>query len=149
VTATITVNPPADTPSVTNATTNEDTQSTTGLVSRNAADGAEVTHFKITSITGGTLERRTTQIANDTFITAAEGGAGLKFTPRPTRSRPGTSRFRPRPAPPTWAWWQRRDGHHHGQPVADTPSVTNATTNEDTQSTTGLVISRNAADGAG
>ena len=29
-------------------------------------------------------------------------------------------------------------------PVADTPSVTNATTNEDTQTTSGLVISRNA-----
>ena len=33
--------------------------------------------------------------------------------------------------------------------VADTPSVTNATTNEDTQTTSGLVISPNAADGAG
>jgi len=46
----------ADTPSVTNATTNEDTQTTTGLViSRNAVDSTEVTHFKITSITNGTL----------------------------------------------------------------------------------------------
>ena len=46
---------------VTNATTNEDTQTTSGLViSRNAADGAEVTHFKITGISNGTLyqERR-------------------------------------------------------------------------------------------
>src|SRR5207244_3996616 len=33
-------------------------------------------------------------------------------------------------------------------PVGDTPSVTNATTNEDTQSTSGLVISRNPVDGA-
>src|SRR5207237_1266378 len=33
-------------------------------------------------------------------------------------------------------------------PVADMPSVTNATTNEDTQTTSGLVISRNAVDGA-
>ena len=33
-------------------------------------------------------------------------------------------------------------------PVADTPSVTNATTSEDTQSTSGLVVSRNAADGS-
>src|SRR6185436_7373950 len=37
----------ADTPSVTNATTNANTQTTSGLViSRNPADGAEVTHFK-------------------------------------------------------------------------------------------------------
>ena len=34
-------------------------------------------------------------------------------------------------------------------PVADTPSVTNATTNEDTQTTSGLVISRNVADSGG
>ena len=74
----------ADTPSVTNTTTNEDTQSTSGLViSRNVADGAEVTHFKITGITNGTLYKNdgTTQITNGSFITFAEGNAGLKFTP--------------------------------------------------------------------
>ena len=39
----------ANTPSVTPATTNEDTQTTSGLViTKNAVDGAEVTHFKIT-----------------------------------------------------------------------------------------------------
>src|SRR5206468_11629166 len=57
VTAQITVDPVADTPAVTNATTTEDQQTTAGLViSRNPADGAEVTHFKITNITNnGTL----------------------------------------------------------------------------------------------
>ena len=83
-TASLVVNPVADTPSVTNATTNEDTQTTSGLViSRNAADGAEVTHFKITGITNGTLYKNdgTTQITSGTFITFAEGNAGLKFTP--------------------------------------------------------------------
>src|SRR5207249_1856155 len=55
-TATITVNPVADTPSVTDATTDEDTQTTSGLViSRNGADDAEVTHFQITNITNGSL----------------------------------------------------------------------------------------------
>src|SRR5207248_4861343 len=81
----LTVNPVADTPSVTNATTLVNTQSTSGLViSRNAADGAEVTNFKITSITGGTLFKNngTTQINNvNPFITFAEGNTGLKFTP--------------------------------------------------------------------
>ena len=83
-TASLVINPVADTPSVTNATTNEDTQTTSGLViSRNAADGAEVTHFKITGISNGTLYKNdgTTQITNGTFITFAEGNAGLKFTP--------------------------------------------------------------------
>jgi len=78
------INPVADTPSVTNATTNEDTQTTSGLViSRNAGDGAEVTYFKITGITNGTLYKNdgVTQITNDSFITFAEGNAGLKFTP--------------------------------------------------------------------
>ena len=78
------INPVADTASVTNATTNEDTQTFGGLViSRNAADGAEVTHFKITGITNGTLYKNDglTQITNGTFITVAEGNAGLKFTP--------------------------------------------------------------------
>jgi CSLREA domain-containing protein len=80
----LTVNPVADTPSVSNATTSANTQTTSGLViSRNPADGPEVTHFKITGITGGTLFKNngTTQINNGDFITFAEGNAGLKFTP--------------------------------------------------------------------
>jgi uncharacterized repeat protein (TIGR01451 family) len=77
----------ADTPSVTNATTNANTQTTSGLViSRNPADGAEVTHFKITAISGGTLFKNdgVTPINNGDFITFAEGNAGLKFTPGTT-----------------------------------------------------------------
>ena len=43
----------------------------------------EVTHFKITGISNGTLYQNdgTTQITNGTFITFAQGNAGLKFTP--------------------------------------------------------------------
>ena len=73
-TFTLTVDPVADQPSVTNSTTNEDTQTTTGLViTRNAVDGAEVTHIKITDITNGTLFQNdgTTQITNNDFITFA------------------------------------------------------------------------------
>jgi hypothetical protein len=74
----------ADTPAVTGASTNEDTQNTAGLViSRNPADGAEVTYFKITGISGGTLYQTngTTLINEGDFITFAHGNAGLKFTP--------------------------------------------------------------------
>lgn len=81
--ATIIVNPIADTPSVTNATTCRGMQSCTGLViSRNPADGLEVTHVKITGITGGTLFKNdgVTVVTNGTFLTFAEGNAGLKFT---------------------------------------------------------------------
>ena len=142
--------PVADTPSVTNATTNEDTQTTSGLViSRNAADSTEVTHFKITGITNGTLYKNDgmTQITSGTFITFAEGNAGLKFTPTANFSGSGSFTIQ--------ASTSNGDAGLGGSTVnatitvnavADTPSVTNATTNEDTQSTSGLVISRNAAD---
>ena len=155
--ATITVNPVADTPSVTNTTTDEDTQSTTGLViTKNAADGTEVTHFKITGITNGTLFKHdgVTQINNGDFITVAEGadvgGFGLKFTPTTNLFSPSsTFSFT------VQASLNNTDGGLGGStvnatitvnPIADTPSVTDATTTEDTQTTTGLVITRNAAD---
>lgn len=89
----LTVNTVVDTPSVTNATTLEDTQTTSGLViSRNAADGNEVTHFKITNVAGGTLFQNdgTTAIADGSFITFAQGNAGLRFTPTPNSNASGS-----------------------------------------------------------
>jgi hypothetical protein len=83
-TSAITIAPVADTPSVTNATTNEDTQSTAGLViNRNSADGNEVGFFQITAIANGKLYQHdgTTQVNNGDFISFAIGNAGLKFTP--------------------------------------------------------------------
>ena len=92
----LTVNPIADTPSATGASTMEDIQSTSGLVlSRNVVDGAEVTHFKITGITNGTLFKNngTTVINNSDFITFAEGNAGLKFTPAANLNTPAGDLF--------------------------------------------------------
>jgi hypothetical protein len=150
----ITINGIADTPSVTGATTSEDTQTTSGLViSRNAADGAEVTHFKITSIQNGTLFQNdgSTPISNNDFITFAQGNAGLKFTPGANLFSPGTSfGFT------VQASTNNADVGLGGSTVtatitvsslADTPSVTSASTVEEVQTTSGLVISRNAADG--
>jgi len=67
-----------------------------------------VTHFKITGISNGTLYKNdgTTAITNGTFITFAEGSAGLKFTPTANFSGyVAASRCRhPRPvATPGWA----------------------------------------------
>lgn len=93
-TASITVNPVADTPGVTDATTEEDVRTTSGLViTANAADGAEVTHFKIANITHGTLYLAdgTTEIDDGSFITVAQGNAGLKFSPAPDFN--GTATF--------------------------------------------------------
>ena len=83
-TFTITINPMADAPTVTGATTNEDTQTNSGLViSPNVNDGPEVTHYKISNIQYGVLYQLdgTTIIPNNIFITAAQGVAGLRFTP--------------------------------------------------------------------
>ncbi len=54
-TSTITVTPVGDTPVVADITTFEDTQSGLIVLDRAAVDGPEVTHFKITNISGGTL----------------------------------------------------------------------------------------------
>ncbi|MBK7003044.1 MAG: DUF4347 domain-containing protein [Rhodoferax sp.] len=83
-TVTLNITGVADTPTVTNISTTPATQTSSGLVlSRNAADSTEVTHFKITGISNGNLFQNdgTTAIANDDFISFAEGNAGLKFTP--------------------------------------------------------------------
>ena len=151
-TATVNVAPVADTPSVTNSATQEDVQTTTGLViSRNPADGAEVTHFKITSISNGTLFQNngSTSIVNGDFITFAQAASGLKFTPAVNFVGNGSFNVQ--------ASLSNASSGIGGatatatiavSPVADTPSVTGTTTLEDTQSSTGLVISRNAVDGS-
>jgi Ca2+-binding RTX toxin-like protein len=136
---------------VTNSTTNEDTQTTTGLViSRNPADGAEVTHFQITGITNGTLFQNdgATPINSGDFITFAQANAGLRFTPTPNFF--GTGSFNVQASlnnTPSGLGGGVATATITVNPIADTPSVTNSTTNEDTQTTTGLVISRNPADG--
>jgi hypothetical protein len=89
----MTVAPIAHTPSVVNSTTLEDTQSGAILVTKNAVDGAEVSHFKVTGITNGTLfyNDGTTQILNNTFVQFSDVGAGLKFTPAANLNSPGSS----------------------------------------------------------
>jgi VCBS repeat-containing protein len=148
-TATITVSAVAETPGVTGASTSEETQTTGDLViSRGAPDGEEVTHFKVSNISGGRvfLSDGTTEISGGEFISAAQGAAGLKFTPATDFF--GTARFEVRGATSS-------TGAGLGAPataeisvsaVADTPSVTDASTSEETQTTTGLVISPAAAD---
>jgi hypothetical protein len=71
-------------PTLTGTTTDEDVWSTTGLViTANIADGGLTTHFKITDILAGTLYQNdgTTVITAGSFITKAQGAAGLKFLP--------------------------------------------------------------------
>src|SRR5205814_109634 len=124
------------------------------VLSRNAVDGAEVTHFKITAITNGTLFKNngTTQINNGDFITFAEGNAGVRFTPAVNLFSPMTNFSFTVQAATSAGGTGLSSGSATAtitvNTLADTPSVTNATTLEDTQTTSGLVITRNAADGA-
>ena len=93
---TITVNPVADTPSVTDAVANGDEQTASGLViSKNPVDGPEVKYYKITDIANGTLYLNdgTTQILDGQFITIEEGENGLKFTPTAGNSNNGSFRI--------------------------------------------------------
>lgn len=150
----LTVNSVADTPSVTVATTSEDTQTSSGLViTRNAADNGEVTHFRISAITNGTLFKNdgTTQINNGDFITAAEGNAGLRFTPAANLFSPGTSfsfNIEAALSASGAGLSAATSATITVSPVADLPLVTNASTFVNTKTTSGLVTTRNAVDGA-
>jgi hypothetical protein len=148
----LTVTPGASTPSITSTTTLEDTLTTSGLViSRNPGDGAEVTHFKITAVSGGTLFKSDgiTPIAPLSFITFAEGTAGLRFLPAPNTFGLGRVSVQ--------ASLNASNAGLGGDPatavvtispVADTPSITSAYANFNQQTTNGLVIARNPVDGA-
>ena len=116
--------PVAHTPSVTDATTNEDVQSSGGLmISRNNADGSEVTHFKITNIQHGKLYQHdgTTEITANSFITYTQGNDGLKFTP--TADYFGNASFAVQASLSSSGFRSRRIGgyrNHHQSPVLPT-----------------------------
>ncbi len=153
-TATITVNAPTlHTPTVTNATTTENTQTTSGLViTPNSADTAYVTNFEITGITGGTLflNDGTTAISNGTFITVAQGALGLKFTPTTGSTASGSFTVQESINATTGGLGGTTATATItvNAPTLHTPGVTGATTTENTQTTSGLVITPNVADTA-
>jgi hypothetical protein len=89
----ITVDRVAHTPTATDAATIENVQTTTGLlITPSTLDSGLSGYFQITSITGGTLFENdgTTQIIDGTFITFAQGGAGLKWTPNANSTGTGS-----------------------------------------------------------
>ena len=104
-------------PTVTNATTTENTQTTSGLVITPGAGDSSAAYFQIHGITGGTLYQNngTTPIANGSFITLAQGAAGLKFTPNAGSLMPGRL-HRPRidDQQRQRIEWPDRPGHDHG-----------------------------------
>ncbi|MDZ4817521.1 MAG: tandem-95 repeat protein [Planctomycetota bacterium] len=148
--ATVEVVGAADTPGVTNATTDEDQQTTTGLVITPNATDNNATHFKITGITNGSLFKNngTTAINDGDFITLAEGAAGLKFTPDPDFFGVGSFDVK--------SSTSANDSGLGGatvqaditvDPVAEPPIVPNVNVNEG-QDATGLNLDFDPADGA-
>ncbi len=138
-----------DTVTVTTAATDVNTQTTGGLVISPGAGDTNATHFKITNIAGGTLYLNdgASVVTADSFVTVAQAAAGLKFTPTPDSSDDGSFDVR--------ASTSDSDGTLYGDTVtatitvteiADTPSITDTTTEIGTQTTDGLVITRNPAD---
>lgn len=151
VTATVTINPLADPPQISDALTDEDTQSYDGLViARNAADGTEVTHVIITGYSGGQLymPNGVTVITVGSILDMTTAGQGLRFTPDNNRTLPGTVTVKA-------ATSARGDGASAAatatitiRPVVDgAPSIVGATTKEDELSRADIVITRNILDG--
>jgi uncharacterized delta-60 repeat protein len=148
--STITVIPVGDTPQVASITTDEDTQSGLIVINRNANDGTEVTHFRISGIANGALFQAdgTTGIANGDFITYAQAQAGLTFTPSANSTADGTFDAESSEDGATVsAQSAKATSTITVTPVGDTPQVASITTNEDTQSGL-IVINRNVNDGA-
>ncbi len=120
------------------------------MLSRNAVDGAEVTHFKITGISGGTLllADAVTAVANGTFVTAAQGAAGFRFMPAPNSFATGQFSAQASVAgSDSGLGGSAVTASISVAPVADTPSITGAVTSVNTQTSSGLVVTRNPADG--
>ncbi len=72
-----------DTPEVASISTDSFSQSGLIVISRNPDDGPEVTHFRISGITNGSLYLAdgVTEIHDGDFITYTQGQAGVRFTP--------------------------------------------------------------------
>ena len=66
-------------------------QTTSGLVIIPGSGTPNATEFEITNITGGNLFQNdgTTAVPAGSFISVAQGRAGLKFTPSDELRRPG------------------------------------------------------------
>lgn len=152
VTGTISVNPMADPPIITDAQTYEDTQSYDGLtIQRNPVDGAEVTHVIINAFTGGQLylPDGITPVRTGQVLDITTANQGLRFTPNPNSVNNGSISV----SAATSANGTGRSESATAQivvlPVVDgAPTVTGVSTNEDELSRAGIVIQRNAIDGS-
>jgi hypothetical protein len=149
-TASITVNPVADTPADVMANVNEDTLSAPIMLVPNPVDGASVTHFQITGITNGTLYQAdgVTVINNGDFITLAQATAGVTFQGNLDYFGPAQFQFQASTSNMVAGLaGALATASITVNPIADTPANVMATVNEDTLSGP-IVLTPNAVDGA-
>jgi len=136
------------TPNVTGATTLNNAETTSGLlITPYALDVGEVTNYQITGISGGTLYQAdgVTPIASGSFISVAQGAAGLKFTPGSGSVDTGsffvqsslTADITGLGGAPALATIT---------PTVHAPTVTSTETLQNTQTSSGLVITPNPLD---
>ncbi len=90
---TLEVRPIADTPSPRQVDAFEDTRTTPFTLQVNPLDGNEVTHFRISGITGGSLYRagQSQAIQEGSYLTRADAESGLEFLANPQFH--GTAQF--------------------------------------------------------
>ena len=119
------------------------------MITPSSFDAGFVTNFQITNITGGKLylSDGVTQVTDGEFITVAQGAAGLLFTPSPNSLSTGSFTVQES----TSATAAGLSGPTATATILvglalNQPSVTNATTDENTQTTSGLVITPNPLD---
>ncbi len=148
-TISVTVNPVADKPQDVTVATLEDTRTSTFNLLRNVNDGAEVTYFKVSGITGGTLyDHDGHVVADGAYVSYAES-QGMTFMPAADRN-----------AQASFSYQASTDGVTVGAksltpatvavnitPVGDTPQNVTVATVEDTVSQT-FNLARNVSDGA-
>ncbi len=159
--ASITVTPVGDIPilvSPASPSTTEDVLSVVPIViAPNGVDGAPISTvqvFRVSNIpVGGTLLTSTSRsVGNNTEITVAEAAAGLRFQAPFNRFGPFTINFEAATGftpPSTFTGvGPVLSVLINVAPTADLPTVTSASTTEDVITSSGLVVSRNAGDGA-
>ena len=150
-TCNISIVPAADTPTVSDATTYEDTISNNDIIiTQYAHDTSETSHYKITNILNGSLylADQVTQVHNGDFITLLQGAAGLTFRPDADSIITGTFNIQASTGnSDSGLGGDVITANIHIIPVADDPTITNASADEDIFSTP-IVLSRNTNDGA-
>ncbi len=151
VTATVTINALADAPLISQAITDEDTQSYDGLViTRNPVDGDEVSHIIIAGYSGGQLymPNGTTILPVGSVIDITTAGFGLRFTPEPNRTAPASVTVKAATSASGAGASAAATATVVIRPIVDgAPTVSGSTTKEDEMSRADIVISRNVLDG--